>query len=88
MANCNPPDVSKDQCREILELFDVTFKLIILWLNIFPTKYMKYYEVHKKVKLAYLLDREVAVAAAGHELIKILNYCFCNHERITKTLRI
>jgi hypothetical protein len=52
---------------------EVVFKLIIKWMDLFPTKYMKYFEVHKKYKKAFLVDTNVAIAAAGFELINILD---------------
>jgi hypothetical protein len=41
---------------------------------VFPDQYMKYYEVNRKIKKGYLVDRNVAISAAGIELIKILDY--------------
>ena len=63
---------------------NVVFKLIIKWLDIFPTKYMKYYEVYKNNKRAHMVDKDIAIAAAGTELILILDYCFRKHDRMLK----
>lgn len=63
------------------------FKLIIKWLELFPSEYMKYYEVHRKVKKGFLVDRDIAISAAGIELIKIIDHCFNVHERITKATK-
>lgn len=60
------------------------FKLIIKWLDLFPSKYMKYYELFKLDKRSYIEDNNIAVAAAGTELILILDHCFRKHDRIQK----
>jgi len=40
------------------------------------------------VKKAFLVDKDVAIAASGFELIKILDHCFFfKHERIIKTTK-
>ena len=41
-----------------------------------------------KVKKSFLVDKDIAIAAAGPELIRILDHCFLfNHERINKTTK-
>lgn len=84
LANCDTSDVSKDDFRDIVDLMYQVFKIIIKWLDVFPDQYMKYYEVNRKIKKGYLVDRDIAISAAGIELIKILDYCFNVHERISK----
>lgn len=84
MSNCDSSDLSKDDFRDIVEFMHQVFKLIITWMQLFPKKYMKYYEIHKKIKKAYLVNPDIAVAAAGQELIQILDICFMPHDRIVK----
>jgi hypothetical protein len=63
------------------------FELVILWMDLFPSKYMKYYEVYKKHKRTYLVDYNVAIAASGNELIGIIDLCFRSYPRITKMVK-
>jgi len=47
LSNCDSSVLSKDDFRDIVDFMHQVFKLIITWLEIFPKKYMKYYEVYK-----------------------------------------
>jgi hypothetical protein len=84
LSNCDEDMITKEDSRDIIEFMEAVFKLIIKWLELFPSKYMKYYEVHKKNKKAFLVDQNVAVAVAGSDLIDILNNCFTQSTRIQR----
>lgn len=47
LSNWDSNELSKDDFRDIVDFMDQVFKLIITWMQIFPKKYMKYFEVHK-----------------------------------------
>lgn len=87
LSNWDTSDLSKDEFRDIIDFMHEVYKLIIKWLEIFPVKYMKYYEVLKKVKKAFLVDKNIAIAASGYELIKILHYSLGFHDRINKSTK-
>lgn len=87
LANWKSSDEDADY-RDVIEFMHVVFKLIIRWMDIFPKKYMKYYEIHKRSKQEYLVDKDVAIAASGYELIKILDHCFKRHDRIYKVTKL
>ena len=73
LTNCIDTRSSSDDYRDIIEFMEKVFLLIIKWLELFPSKYMKYFEIHKMNKKAFLVSTEVAIAAAGNELIDILS---------------
>ena len=50
LANWDDTNLSKTDFREIVEFLEQVFLMIIKWLDLFPTKYMKYYEIHKQYK--------------------------------------
>ena len=76
--------MDKDEVRDILSFMEKVFEMVILWMDLFPSKYMKYYEVYKKHKKTYLVDYNVAIAASGNEIIGILDLCFRSYPRILK----
>ena len=91
LANCDDDTNSPDDFRDMIEFMEKVFLLIIKWLELFPSKYMEYFEIHKKNKKAFLVNVNVAVAASGNELINMLSNWFGHFTRIinhTKTLKL
>ena len=50
LANWEEQNLSKSDFRKAIDFLEQVFLMIIKWLDLFPTKYMKYYELHKKYK--------------------------------------
>lgn len=50
LANWDEQNLSKSDFRKAIDFLEQVFLMIIKWLDLFPTKYMKYYELHKKYK--------------------------------------
>lgn len=84
LANVDSGVADRDDMREVIEFMEKVFELIIKWMDLFPSQYMKFYEVYKKHKKTFLVDVNVAIAASGAELIQILDSCFRPYQRITK----
>lgn len=87
LANTDEDQVNKEDARDMIDFMEKVFLLIIKWLELFPSKYMKYFELHKKNKKAFLVDKNVAIAAAGTELIDILNSSFGEAHRINRNTK-
>ena len=73
LANCDDDTDLPEDFRDMIEFIEKVFLLIIKWLQLFPSKYMQYFEIHKKNKKAFLVNVNVAVAASGNELISMLS---------------
>ena len=73
LAICDDDTNSPDDFRDMIQFMEKVFLLIIKWLELFPSKYMEYFEIHKKNKKAFLVNVDVAVAASGNELISMLS---------------
>ena len=47
LVNWDDEKNTNENYIEILDLMEWVFKMIIKWLDLFPTKFLKYYDIHK-----------------------------------------
>lgn len=68
-------------------MFDFTaavFKLVLKWLELFPTHLVRYYRLGLQHPMLYCVDLQVAIASCGFELLDMLNTCLANSDRANR----
>ena len=66
-----------DDLPKIYEFLHLIIKLIVLWLQIFPTTLLKPFIESQANSKLYLVDRNIALSLCGYELVDMLKWLFC-----------